>query len=398
CRIEIPEAPRFFEAMVRGKRYDDVHLIVSRICGICAVSHSTAALRATENALGIEPSEQTRLIRKLNFYGEVFSSHILHYYFLVAPDALNVPSVIPLVQTHKDVVLRALRLKKMGNIISDGLGGRHIHPISPTIGGFMKLPDEKILREIKKALEEARADFQATIDLFKTLKFPEFARKTEYVCLRKPQEYTYIDGVIASSDGDEREIARYKEKAQEFIVPHSTAKRTHGNRESYMVGALARVNNNFKLLSPWAKKVAAELGLAIPCYNPYLNTVAQLVETIDAWERSMEIVDELLTKGVKEEKPEVVIRAGKGAGAVEAPRGILFHEYEFDEKGYCVAANCIIPTGQNLHNLELDMKALVPQIADRSKEEITKLLEMLVRAYDPCISCSTHFLNIDFIE
>ena len=396
CELQIVETPRFFEPMVRHRPYKEVSHIVSRICGICAVGHSTASLRATENALGIDPSEQTVLLRRLNMHGEMLDSHILHAYMLVAPDLLGAPSVLPLAKSAPDVVLRALRMKKLAGEICRIVSGRHTHPIAMTVGGFTHFPSEQELIALREQLIAARLDVNATVALFADLEFPDFVRDTEYIALRADDRYCYIDGAIASTDGDIRPIEAYREVTNEHIVQHSSAKHTHNQRESYMVGALARFNINFDKLHPRAQAAAAALNLSPKITNPYLNTAAQVIEVVHGVEDSIEIIDRLLDRGVNWEDPIPTARSyGTGVGACDVPRGTLFHEYTYED-GKVTEANCIIPTGQNLANIEADMRALVPQILDRPQEEVTLSLEMLVRAYDPCISCSTHILNVEF--
>ncbi len=398
CEFEVVESPRFFEAMLRGRRWDEAQHITCRICGICSVGHTTASLNATEAAFGIKPSEQTALLRRLLFHGEMIQSHILHVYFLVAPDLLGVGSVIPLAETHTEVVLRALRMKKLGNEICRILAGRHVHPCGAVVNGFTKLPTEKELLDLRQQLVDTIPDLEATAELISTLELPDFERETEYISLKHSEEYAFASGeVIASTDGDTTDIQNYREKVKEYIVPHSTSKHAKANRDSYMVGALARMNNNYDQLTPMAKSVSEMLGLSVPCYNPFMNNVAQVVETVHCVEDGIQVIDQLLAKGLKEEDRSVEVKAGTGVGAADVPRGILFHEYTYDENGVITDANCIIPTGQNYANLELDMRAIVPQIIDRSKEEISHTLEMLVRAYDPCISCSVHLLNVKFV-
>ena len=398
CRFDVVEAPRFFEAFLRGRPYYELSHITSRICGICSVGHATASLRATEKALGVEPSEQTVLLRKLNLHGEIIDSHVLHTYMLVAPDFLGVGSVIPLAGTHPDAVLRALRIKKLSGDLCAMIGGRHTHPCAMAVGGFTHLPTEAELREMRARLVEARADVDETVALFSTLPWPEFERETEYICLRKEDEYAFIDGTVVTSDGFSYPTEDYRKVTNEKCVPHSTAKWTHHHRESYMVGALARLNNNFDQLHPRAKEAAAKLGLEPLVTNPFLNTAAQVVEMVHCVEDSIRIIDELLTRGIEpEEPPAVEVKAGEGVGSCDVPRGILFHHYAYGEDGLCTEANCVIPTNQNMANLNADMRVLVPQILDRPQEEIRHLLEMLVRAYDPCISCSAHFLTVEFV-
>jgi sulfhydrogenase subunit alpha len=395
-RWEVPESPRLFEAMFRGRRYSDVQHIASRICGICSIAHSTASLHASEAALGVPVSEQTRILRKLLFNAEILESHVLHTYCLAAPDFLGVGSVIPLIDTHKDVVVRAMKLKRLAYRMADLLAGRKTHPISCIVGGFSMLPNPEDLVAVRDALVDALADFEATVDLFKTVTVPDFERETEYVALKDPNEYAFISGDIASSDAGIVPIGEYRSVTNEFCVPHSTAKYTKNKREAYQVGALARFNLNHEQLLPRAKEAAVELGLKAPCHNPFMITIAQVVETLHAAEDSIQVIDKLLETGVHEEPEVTEIRAGRGVGAVEAPRGILFHEYSYDENGILTNANCVIPTNQNHNNIQHDMEALVPTILDRPEDEIRLTLEMLVRAYDPCISCSTHLLQVRF--
>lgn len=397
CRWEVVEAPRFFEAFVRGRNYLEVAHITSRICGICSVGHTLASLKATEAAMGVQISEQTRLLRRILIQGENMQSHVLHTYFLAAPDFLGAPSVFPLVKTHPEIVGRALRLKKLANDLCDVFGGRTVHPITPTVNGFTKLPELKAVKEMRQRLIAAKPDLEATVELFKNLKIPNFQRETEYISLKSKEEYALYDGVIASTDAGTTPVENYRQWTNEYLVPHSTAKYTKNVREAYMVGALARFNNNHEQLSPGAKQAAAELGLKAPCYNPFMNNIAQVVEVVHAVEESIRLIDELLDRGLNEEDRRILIKAGRGVGAVDVPRGILFHDYTYDKNGICVAANCIIPTNQNHGNIQKDMEAFLPHLLDKPEEEIRLSLEMLVRAYDPCISCSTHLLRVEFM-
>ena len=398
CRLDIVETPRFFEAMLRGRPYTESSHITSRICGICAVGHATASLRATENALSIEPSEQTQLLRKLNFDGEMLDSHVLHTYMLVAPDFFNVGSVIPLASIAPEAVLRALRIKKLAGDLCAVIGGRHTHPIAMAVGGFTHVPSVDEIKALRERLIAARKDMDQTVALFKTLPWPQFNRDTEYVALSKPNEYAFIDGTITSTDGASYPVNDYRRVTNEHLVEHSSSKHAKHKRDSYMVGALARVNVNFKLLHPRAKQAADELGLKPICTNPYMNSAAQVVEMVHCVEEAIGICDELIKRGIQEEAlPKFSGKGGAGVGACEVPRGTLFHNYEIGDDGKVQGANCIIPTGQNMANIEADMRALVPQILDQGEQQVTMMLEMLVRAYDPCISCSVHFLDVKFV-
>ncbi len=408
CRLEIVEAPRFFEGMIRGRSIFEAQHITCRICGICSCGHTLASIQAAEDAIGFTPSEQTVALRKLLLHMEELDSHLLHIYLLVAPDLLGVKSFVPLINTHNDVVRRALRMKKLCNDVCDVLVGRHVHPISAIVGGFTKLPRPPELERMHDLLLQLKKDMDPTVELARTLKFPEFERDTEFVGLvNDPDEYPLLAGDVGSTDGKRMKKQDCRRVTNEFVVPHSSAKHTRWNRESYMVGALARFNLNYEKLLPEARDVAQAIGLKPKVTNPYLNTAAQLVECVHCLLDAVRIIEGLQAKGINydeevtvglNEQSTIPVKAGKGVGAVEVPRGILFHNYEVDDKGKIVNANCIIPTNQNVNNIEQDMKKMVPEILDLEDDHITHRLEMLVRAYDPCISCSAHFLNVKFIN
>lgn len=397
---QVPEAPRFFEAMVRGRSYEDIQTIVSRICGICSVAHSLAAVKGIEDAMGIRVSKQTDKIRLLCHYGEQIESHVLHVGYLVAPDLLGQNSVIPLATSHPDVVKTVIRLHRLGNTIMEHIGGRMTHPVTLKPGGFSRLPTESDLRDLKKMIEDAVPDLKTLAEVILSLadRIPAFERETEYISLVQPEHYTFYHGDIGSTDTDERVAVREFERVtNEHVVSQSTAKWCRRHRDSYAVGALARFNMNADSLLPMAVATAKMFGLQKGCFNPYMNSVVQVVECMQVAEHSLQLIDELLTTGVKAESVKVEPKAGEGVGCVEAARGILFHRYAFDENGMCTTGNICIPTGQNHANIQKDFEKLVPQIIDKDQDEIRLLMEMLVRAYDPCISCSTHYLNVEFV-
>lgn len=397
---QVPEAPRFFEAMVRGRMWGDIQVIVSRICGICSVSHSLAAVKAVEDAMGVPISEQTNKLRMLAHYGEQLQSHILHVGYLVAPDLLGAKSVVPLASSHPDAVKTIISIHRTANQWIELVGGRATHPVSFKIGGFGKVPTEAELRDLKKSLEDTIPKLETVADLVLNLagNLPDFERETEYIALVEPGRYPFYHGHIGSTDISEMvDIHEFESVVNEYVSPQSTAKWAKWHRESYAVGALARFNLNADQLLPLAAKTAQAFGLKKGCCNPYMNSVVQVIESVQVVERALRFIDELLTAGIKSETPKVVPKAGVGVGVVEAPRGILFHRYAFDDDGRCMSANVCIPTNQNHGNIQKDFEALVPQIMDRDQDEIRQMLEMLVRAYDPCISCSTHCLDVKFV-
>ncbi|MFO8051902.1 MAG: Ni/Fe hydrogenase subunit alpha [Thermoplasmatota archaeon] len=395
---EVDEAPRFFEAMLRNKRYTQLSHITSRICGICSIGHSLASLKATEAAMGVRISKQTELLRRLALHGENLQSHSLHVGYLVAPDLLGAPSVVPLVKSHKDAVLKIVSLHRLANYLSDLTCGRTTHPITLEVGGFTMIPTEKQLKEAREQLEigvEVTRDVAGIVHA-NADKLPDFVRETEFIGLVNDDLYPLYDGDISSTDGGRWPDDKYLELTNEYVVPQSTAKYTKHNRDSFMVGALARFNLNYDRLTPEAKGVAEMFKLEPVCHNPFMNNIAQLVEIMDSLIDSIEIIDQLLERGLKEEKSKVEVKAGRGVGAVEVPRGILFHDYTINDLGNCVKANCIIPTNQNHGNIQKDFEAIGPTLVERPEKEIELTLEMLVRAYDPCISCSTHYLDVEF--
>lgn len=395
--FRIPESPRFFEAMLLGRKYDEPSHITSRICGICSVAHTCASIKATEKALDIKPSKQTINLRKLIYHHENVQSNVLHVYFLAAPDFFGVGSVIPLAETHPEVVNIALRTKKMANDMVRIIGGRAVHPIRTVIGGFTKLPTEEEMIKMKEMLESCYPDLEKSLEVFKTLDVPDFERETEYISISDTSDYALYDGKIKSTDGWEIDDQNYLDKINEKVVQHSTAKHCWASRDTFMVGALARFNNNYGKLTDNAKKYAEELGLEAPCYNTFMNNIAQFVEIVHSVDDSIRLIDEILEEGLDDNKAmaEIKPKAGRGVGVVEAPRGLLIHDYTYNDKGRVEKANLIIPTGMNYANMEKDMHALVPAIIDKSEDEIKLACEMMIRAYDPCISCSTHFLKCE---
>ncbi len=401
CKLEIVEAPRYYEAFLRGRKYYEAPFITSRICGICGIGHTLASIAAVEDALNIKVTEQTKLLRRVLNNSEMMQSHTLHVYFLVMPDFYKTTNIFKLAEKNKELALIGLRLKKLANDIGDVFGGRCIHPISSVVGGFTKVPEKKELLQLKERLLKAEEDIWKTVEIIKKeVQVPDYERETEYISLKHPDMYAFNEGNIYSSDTGLTSYKNYREMTNEYVVPHSTAKHTKHARDSFMVGALARFNNNYDQLLPSAKKVAEAFNMKSPVHKPYWITLAQLVEIEHCRADSLNLIEDFIKNPPVYEEPVKPAEGaeGDGVGAVEVPRGILYHNYKIDKDGIIREVNCIIPTGQNLANIENDMKTFLPLMLDKSKEEITLLMEMLVRAYDPCISCSAHFLEVEFLE
>jgi coenzyme F420-reducing hydrogenase alpha subunit len=392
ARWDVVETPRFFEVMLKGKHYTTAGILTARICGICSIGHCLASVRATESAFGVAVPEAAAKLRLLAKHGETLQSHVLHLFFLAAPDFLGLPSAIPLGEIKPDVFALAARLKGLGNRVCDVVAGRTTHPVSIQVGGMAKMPDKYVLLDLKSQLERAVDDLDATIDLFRTLDIPDFVRETEFVSLKGERDYAFIGGRLLSSDGAEEPESGYRAMTNEYVTEDNTSKWCKLSRESFAVGALARLNNNYHRLHPKARAAAVQFDLAPVCHNPFMNNVAQLVECVHVVYDSIRIIEELVEAGAAETMAAVTPRAGRGVGAVEVPRGILYHEYEYDGEGRIVRANCVIPTTQNNANIHHDLGALVKQFAveGMTDEKLELLSSMLVRAYDPCISCSVH--------
>jgi coenzyme F420-reducing hydrogenase alpha subunit len=389
---EVVETPRFFEAMLVGKHWENAPYICGRICGICSIGHTLAAIRAVENGFGLTPSEQTTKLRLLLKHMETLQSHILHLYFLAAPDFVGTGSVLPLTETHPDEVQRALRLKLLANDACDIIGGRRLHPTRTVVGGFTMLPENSEMKALRQRLIAAGSDLLAAAELFKTFEIPGFIRETEFVALKGEDSYPFIGGDLVSTDGVVKKESEYLAMSNEYCVEQSTSKWSKLSRDSLAVGALARFNNNFAFLHPVAQEVAEEFRLHPVNHNPYMGNIAQLIECVHVVHESVELIDELLGAGWDPPRQKVAAREGDGVGAVEVPRGILYHYYAFNKEGKITKADCVIPTSQNHANIHYDIEELAEQMAQAGvpDEKIELLASMLVRAYDPCISCSVH--------
>jgi len=396
CRLEVVETPRFFEALLQGRHYRDVATIVSRVCGVCSISHTLASLMATEAALGVACPPQAQLLRRLLSYGEIAQSHLLQLYFMAVPDHLGALSLFQLIDRRRDLVARALRLKRVANRICELVGGRPIHPVTCCIGGFLAKPEASQLKQLRQELVAALPDLEATVELFAGFSYPEFHRKREALSLQPETSYPLHGRNLLHSNGERFPVEDYRLQIEEYLVPYSTAKLARSKTGSYMVGSQARIRHGFPRLSPMAQKVATALDLDSSGQNPYENLKARLVEVIHYFEEAMHAIDALLMSGMTSIfAKSTPARFGQGTAVVEAPRGLLFHSYDYSAAGLLQQADCVIPTAQNLACLEADMQALLPDLLDQPDEQLKLQLEMLIRSYDPCLSCSTHLLKID---
>ncbi|WP_136797918.1 Ni/Fe hydrogenase subunit alpha [Desulfosediminicola ganghwensis] len=389
---EVVESPRFFEAILVGKSWWSAPSLCGRICGICSIGHTLASIRAIERAFGFEPPEQTRTLRLLLKHMETLQSHVLHIFFLAVPDFLNADSLLSLRAGRPEIVELAARLKKLANDGADLIGGRRLHPTRLIVGGFTKLPRQDMLVSLQQRLRQTRHELSKAAELMHSFVLPDFQRETEYVSLKGETRYPFIGGMLLSSDGVIKEEDNYLEMTNEYLTEQSTAKWSRLSRDSFAVGALARLNNNGTLLHPGARAMADSFGLLPACHNPFYNTAAQLVECLHVVEDSERLIGRLLATTWQNSRATPIPRAGKGVGAIEVPRGILYHSYSLDKQGIITKADCVIPTSQNHANIQHDLTKLVAESAASGlpDSEIAQLAAMLVRAYDPCISCSVH--------
>ncbi len=396
-RLDIYEPPRFFEGFLQNRFLQEVPDITARICGICPVAYQMSSAYALENALGIKVTPQVRALRRLMYCGEYIESHALHIYMLQAPDLLGTESALELAAIAPEVVKNALRLKKIGNKILKVIGGRSVHPVNVCVGGFYSWPDEG---QIKTLLPDLEWGLQAALDCVKwaiTLPFPDLEIDYEFVALHHPDQYAVIEGDVLSSSGRRLSTAEYEKGYIEKHVKHSNA--LHGytvDSNTYLVGPLARLNLNHGQLLPIARKAMEEAGVKLPLRNPYKSLIARAIEMVQAYEEAILLVKEYKPEGSP--FAELTLKAGEGAGATEAPRGLLYHRYRIDENGLVQYAKITPPTAQNLPRIEADLFVLAPQIIDMPEAEATLTAEHLVRAYDPCISCATHFLKLKVEE
>lgn len=390
-RMDVVEPARFFESMVVGRRFDEAPLITSRICGICSPNHVVTSIKALEAALGVEVSERTAMLRKLLVYGSYLQNHATHLYILAAPDYVGLPSVFPLAETHPEIVERALRLKKLGNDLTTLVGGRQVHPVTAVVGGFTSEPDPGRLAAFRDLLLGVVDDAMATVELFASFPVPDFRTSGEMLALTADDDYAIYDGESAALDaGWRRPAGEYRSFITESVVGHSNAKHSSVEGRPVLVGSVARVNINSGKLNEAGRAALAKAGVTLPTRNPFHMNVLQAVELADASARCAGYVEKLLDMGGSSAPRPIAVRLGAGGSATEAPRGTLYHSYAVDDHGIVTAGDVITPTAQNLANIEADMRAFAPTVADRPAEEFALLIEELVRSYDPCLSCSVH--------
>jgi sulfhydrogenase subunit alpha len=410
-KLNIPEGPRLFESLVIGKTPEEVTSIVPRICAICSVSHRYAAIRAFERALNYKETKATHQLRTLMHFGEMIESHALHAYALALPDFVGYPSAIAMVDKFAPQILKALKLKKFGNLVMEVTNARWTHGENATVGGFGLAPNHKQLFDIKWQAQELIADAEEMVELLRNLSYPTSMEDgMVFMCLKPPTDkYGFVGDRVLISTGEEHPIEKYKELSNERVVEHSTSKRCRYNDRPYVVGALARMN----LLGERLRDKAGECFKH--CYslswirNPLYGNLAQAIEILHSLEEIPHLVDSILKKE-KTLASETAIQkpptgTGKDVGAVEAPRGTLYHYYEVS-RGLVTGANLVIPTTQNFDAMEAHIRVAAQNLlsnveskplsalTQQERKDIELIFEMIVRSYDPCISCSVHMVEL----
>ena len=366
--------------------------LTARICGICPVAYQLSACYAIENACGVEIDDEIIALRRLLYCGEWIHSHVLHIYLLHAPDFLGYPDIVTMARDHRDVVERGLELKKAGNRLMEFVGGRAIHPINLRLGGFYSVPTRSELEPIANELRRALDHALATVDWVSGFEFPDLELDHEMLALTTPGEYPIENGTIARSTGQPFPVAEFMDHVVESQVPHSTALHATLDGGRHLTGPLARYSLNSSALSPVAAQAASRAGLSAQCRNPFRGIVVRAVEVVYAIDEALRLIDEYQ----RPSRPfvDVPARAGVGHGVSEAPRGLLYHRYHIGEDGRVSAATIIPPTSQNQGAIESDLSRVISQNLNLDDSALTSLCERVIRNYDPCISCSTHFLTL----
>ncbi|GIW69917.1 MAG: hydrogenase/sulfur reductase subunit alpha [Patescibacteria group bacterium] len=397
----IKDYRRFYTEAVKGKPYIASPSFLSRICGTCSVAHLFASLEAIERSQGIIISEQTRILRRLAYDGLMIRDHALHLYFFVLPDVLGLDSILDIPDDHDNfghtLLHDSFDIKKIGSEITDVVIGAAIHAPLPTVGGFLKLPDQSKLYELLDKLEAVRSQVLRGIKVFYEYG-AELVRNADYMCLRNDVSYDFIEGQIVNSTGKKVSEEHFHDFLKSVVVPYSQSEGYVFSdiHEDYLVGALARINFNKDLLNSRTKKDVQPYLNVFPSNNIHHNNLAQAIEILQCVDDAIEILSSI--KIIDEKPVRTTKKAGIGVGVVEAPRGILYHMAKVDDRGMIEDYDVIVPTSQNQICIESDLKKFFSENLSKDEQWLRLEAEKIIRAYDPCMSCATNFLKIDWIR
>ena len=396
-KLDVFEGTRFFEQIVIGHKFDELPHITSRVCAICSTGHVLSAIFAVERIFGFIPAPQEIMLRELMHLGMIIESHATHVCALALPDFLKTPDLISFATEHKDEFLIWTKLRNLGAAVQTLVGGRPFHPVNLHVGGVSKLPDYMSLRAIKTELLESHQIAIKLAELVLTFE-PPVRRLTEpkFLCLiPQGEHYGYFGDVVKSTEGWQKSIDEYQSYLLEEVVAYSHAKRSTVAGKPIMVGSMARLSMFSDRLDGEAANIFKASPLAGGDHNTIWNNAAQAIEIVQAIQRAAALIDEIVAIDANNfaKRPKLNPVAGKGAGAVECPRGTLYHYYELDEEKSIVKADMITPSAQNSARIELDIKEVVSQ--NVAQQDLMPHLETLVRAYDPCNTCATHMVSVN---
>lgn len=391
-KLEAKEGVRLFEGILIGRHFKDMPIVAQRICGVCSAAHNIASIKAIENAMKVEISEETEKLRRVMIEGHFIYSHALHLFFLSLADFLDIENDLNLTKEYPAEAKKAIKIREYGTAILETIGGRAVHPLTNEVGGFKKVPTADEIKNLIVQGEEILPIALEIADFFRSLKVPNFSRPTEYISLEKKREYAIYDGDVTSNKGLHFDSNHFEEKFHEFQRPKEIIKRVEcDGKSSYMVGAIARVNNNHEQLSMRAQQYLKSLNFNNPDYNPFHNVLYQMAEVIHCVENSVKLLRELAHTDLEMAiTKDYTVREGAAAAAIESPKGTLYYWVDIDSKGYIKNANIITPTAQILTHLEDDITAFIPGILDKDEEKTEKKIRAFIRAYDPCITCAVH--------
>ncbi|AHE68017.1 Ni/Fe hydrogenase subunit alpha [Legionella oakridgensis] len=392
-QLQIYEPPRLFEKFLEGRRDEEVLDIVARICGICPVAYQMSAVHALEQCYEIKPTPWIREMRRLFYCGEWLESHSLHIHFLALPDFLGFKTAPEMAKKYPEEVRRGLRLQALGNDLISLFGGRSVHPVGACLGGFYKAPLLRQVQELLVKVENRLADGKALLQWVASLPLANNAHEFMSVSLRHTDEYPMNEGNIVATNGLNIPIECFDEHFKELQVPYSTALHCLLHGQPYLVGPLARVNLNFDHLPEEIKQIVQEAGIHFPSQNMYHSIVARAVEIYYCIQEAQRILQHYAYP--TSSRLAIQRREGVGYGCTEAPRGLLWHSYQLDENGFVKTARIVPPTSQNQARIEEDLRLSLQQFGLSKEDDVLRAYsEMIIRNYDPCISCSTHFLTL----